>query len=160
MTRPFTFKKRLQFRTIIALLVHCVPTVLTMFAWTVALADVATVAPSTFSLNLLTGGTVSAVAIPSAGTGTGNRLPDATVCSALNGVAGPGVSLANPCNPAGVYGSVNVGAAPNSAAPQSFSASFTPAQLAAAVNVLATAGQPYGSRTAAGSFLSSPSSLL
>ena len=145
MTRPFTFKKRLQFRTIIALLVHCVPTVLTMFAWTVAHADIATVAPSTFSLNLLTGGTVSAVAIPSAGTGTGNRLPDATVCSALNG-PGPGVSLANPCNPAGVYGSVNVCAAPNSAAPQSFSASFTPAQLAAAVSVLAAAGQPSGSR--------------
>ena len=109
-------------------------------------AQVATVAPSTFNLNLLTGGTVSGVATPAAGTGTGNRLPDATVCSALTGASGPGVSLANPCNPATVYGSVNVGAAPNGAAPQTFGTSFTPAQLAAAVNVLAAAGQPSGSR--------------
>ncbi len=125
---------------------HCVLALAVMFAGAAAHADIATAAPSTFNLNLLTGGTVSAVAIPTAATGTGNRLPDATLCSALNGAAGLGVSLANPCNPARIYGSVNVGAAPNSAAPQTFSASFTPAQLASAVTVLTAAGQTYGSR--------------
>ena len=112
-----------------------------------------TLAASEF--DALTGGTVSAVAIPSAGTGTGNRLPDATVCSALNGAASPGVSLANPCNPAGVYGSVNVGAAPNSAAPQSFSASLRPRNSLP----LLTCWLPLDSRATAGSLLSSPNSL-
>ena len=146
MTHSLAFKKRLQLRTILAPLGHCFLAFAMVLVGAAAHAEVATVAPSTFNLNLLTGGVISTVAIPAAGTGTGNRLPDATVCSALTGAAGPGVSLANPCNPAGVYGSVNVGAAPNSAAPQSFSASFSPAQLAAAVNVLAAAGQPSGSR--------------
>ncbi len=146
MTHSLAFKKRLQLRTILAPLGHCFLALAMVLAGAAAHAQVATVAPTTFNLNLLAGGVVSGLAIPAAGTGTGNRLPDATVCSALTGAAGPGVSLANPCNPASVYGSVNVGAAPNSAAPQTFSTSFTPAQLAAAVSVLAAAGQPAGSR--------------
>lgn len=109
-------------------------------------AQVATVAPSTFNLNVATGGTATGVAVPAATQGTGDRQAAATVCSALATGSTPGVSLGNTCNPATVFGTTNVGAAANSAAPQTFSTSFTAAQLATAITTLAAAGQPFGSR--------------
>jgi hypothetical protein len=117
-----------------------------------AMAQVASVAPSVFSLNVATGGTVAGSVAPSpptaatAPTGTGNRAATASMCSALQAGAGPGVSLTDPCNPATLFSSTIVGAAANVSTTQAFITSYTPAQLAAAVTTLAAAGQPFGSR--------------
>jgi hypothetical protein len=114
-----------------------------------AMAQVVSVAPSVFSLNVATGGTVAGSVAPAGffpPTGTGNRLATASMCSALLAAAAPGVSLTDPCNPATVFSSTIVGAAPNASTTQAFSTSYTPAQLAAAVTTLAAAGQPLGSR--------------
>lgn len=110
-----------------------------------AQAQVFTVAPSTFNLNVMTGGSVMVTVTPLARSGTGDRLPDATVCAALAGGA-PGVGLVNPCQTTSVLGTVNVGAAPSSTTPQTYGASYTPAQLSAMVSTLAAYGQRYGGR--------------
>lgn len=117
-----------------------------MLAALPAHAQVATVAPSSFSLNVATGGAVAGVVAPTPGGVTGARSGEVLLCSALLGGAGPGVSQANPCNPAASLGRLNVGAQDSSSLPRSFAASFTPAQLAAAASALAAAGQPHGSR--------------
>ena len=115
-------------------------------ASSVALAQVASVNPSTFNLNVATGGTVAGTVTPAAGFGTGNRNATSQLCAALLGAAGPGVSLTNPCNLPTEFGIANMGAAANTGTAQPFSTSFSAAQLAAAVTTLAAAGQPYGSR--------------
>src|SRR5659263_54736 len=96
-------------------------------------AQVFAVAPSTFNLNVMAGGSVMVTVTPLAHGGTGARLPDATVCAALAGGT-PGVGLVNPCQPASVLGTVNVGAAASSTTPQTYGASYTPAQLSAMVS--------------------------
>ncbi len=108
-------------------------------------AQVFAVAPSTFNLNVMTGGSVMVTVTPLARSGTGARLPDATVCAVLAGGA-PGVGLVNPCQTSSVLGSVNVGAAASSTTPQTYGASYTPAQLSAMVSTLAAYGQRYGGR--------------
>jgi hypothetical protein len=111
-----------------------------------ALAQVANVAPTVYSLNVTSGGTLAGSVAPVVGAGTGNRQAAAPTCYALVPGGAVGVSATNPCNPATALTPTNVGTAVNSSVTQAFSASFSPAQLSAAVTTLAAAGQPLGSR--------------
>lgn len=105
-----------------------------------------TAAPTLASLTVATGGTVTTTASPPPTSGTGDRVALANLCSTLNIGVAPGVSAANPCAPIGLLGTTNVGAALNSTLPQTYLASFTPAQLTTLVTGLAAAGQPLGAR--------------
>ena len=111
-----------------------------------AYAQIASVAPAVYSLNVTTGGTAAGSVTPAPGAGTGDRQALATTCYALVPGGTPGVSAANPCNPATALTPANLGTAPNTALPQPFTVSFSPAQLAAAASFLGGVGQPYGSR--------------
>ena len=116
-----------------------------------AFAQVASVAPSVFTLNVGTGGVVTTIATPAPPivglTGTGTRNAIAATCSSLPAGVTAGVSVAPTCAGAATFGTVNVGAGTNVSTPQAFTVNFTPAQLAAIVTSLSTAGQPYGSRS-------------
>lgn len=77
---------------------------------------------------------------------TGDRLPDATLCSALSAGGQPGVGLANPCSAATAFGTVNVGSAASSLVSQTFGVNYTPTQLSALLAKLTALGQPFGRR--------------
>lgn len=109
-------------------------------------AQINTAAPTVFSLNVATGGTFSTTATPVLANGTGDRQALASMCSSLIVGGSPGVSLANPCAPGTTFSNVGVGASGNSAAAQTFSASYSAAQLAGFIPTLAAAGQAFGSR--------------
>ena len=111
-----------------------------------AFAQIASVAPTIYSLNVATGGTIAGSVTPAPGFGTGNRQALAPACYALLPGNAPGVSLTNPCNPAAALPTANISTAVNSSLTQAFTANFSPAQLATVVTTLAAAGQPYGSR--------------
>jgi hypothetical protein len=114
-------------------------------------AQVASVAPTTFTLNVATGGSITTTATPTPPLailfGTGTRNATAVSCSSLPAGASVGVSATPTCSGAAIFGTVNVGAGTNVTTPQPFTVSFTPAQLASIVTSLAAAGQPYGSRS-------------
>ncbi len=113
-------------------------------------AQVQSVAPDTFSMNVTTGGTAAGSVQPSisilgsmmVANGTGDRVATAALCTG----AAVGVSFTPSCTGAATFGSVSVGAAANIGASQPFSVSFSAAQLAGFVPTLAAAGQPFGSR--------------
>lgn len=113
-----------------------------------ASAQVVSVSPSVFNLNVATGGSVQGLVSPAPGAGTGDRQAAAAVCSALAPGALAGVSLANPCAAGATFATVNVGFAANTGVPYVFGSTFTPAQIGILMTSLVAAGQPPGSRRA------------
>ncbi len=111
-----------------------------------AAAQVNTAAPTVFTLAVATGGTLASTATPIPTNGTGDRQAIAALCSSLNVGVLPGVSTTNPCASGTNFSTTNVGAAGNTGTVQTFSASFSAAQLAGFIPTLAAAGQPFGSR--------------
>jgi hypothetical protein len=114
------------------------------FLASTAQAQIATASPTVVSLSVATGGTVSTTAAPAITNFSDFRQATASQCSAIIGTVGVGTAFS--CAPANVFGTVNVGAFTNTTIAQTYTVSYTPAQLSAIVTTLAAAGQPFGSR--------------
>lgn len=110
------------------------------------IAQINTLAPTVFNLNVATGGSFSSTATPIPTNGTGNRQAIANMCSSLIVGGAVGVSTSNPCAPGAIFSSVNVGGSTNTVAAQTFGASYSSAQLTGFIPTLVAAGQPFGSR--------------
>jgi hypothetical protein len=117
-------------------------------------AQIVTASPTVVSLSVATGGTVMTTVtaapggfspgMPGGPGPTDNRQASASQCSAIT--SSVGVNTTFPCNATNVFGTVNVGAQVSMLGSDSYSASYTPAQLSSIVTTLAAAGQPFGSR--------------